>query len=182
MNLYEQLREKIRMWFLAKTLKKVRRNKKIAGYKHYIHFGILYDASSEENYKRITLLVKDLQHDQKKVKTLGFVNQKKMPEYSFPKLTFEFCNKKAFALNYHPQAQGVKDFLSQKYDVIIDLSNTDFFHLKFVAALSDAPLKVGRFDKKYVDLFDVMLELKEDAPIDEVINQTMYYLKMINNA
>jgi len=170
------------MWFLAKTLKKEGRNKKIAGYKQYTSFGILYDASTEENYKRITLLVKDLQHDQKKVKTLGFVDQKKMPEYSFPKLTFEFCNKKAFALNYQPQTQGVKDFLSQKYDVIIDLSNTEFFHLKFVAALSDAPLKVGRFHKKYVDLFDIMLELKEDAPIDEVIKQTMYYLKMINNA
>ncbi len=170
------------MWFLAKTLRKVRRNKKIAGYKQCTNFGILYDASTEENYKRITLLVKDLQQDQKKVKTLGFVDQKKMPEYSFPKLTFEFCNKKAFALNYQPQSQGIKDFLSQKYDVIIDLSNADFFHLKFIAALSDAPLKVGRFHQKYVDLFDLMLELREDAPIDEAINQTMYYLKMINNA
>lgn len=181
MNVITNIRDGIRQWFLKKALNKVSRRKKILGYGQAQSFGIMYDASSEENYRQITHLVKDLQQDNKKIKTLGYVNLKKMPEYSFPKLTFEFCNAKNFYWDQSPLTQNVKDFIAQDFDALIDLSPSDFFHLKYLAATSTAPFKVGRFNEKYINVFDLMLEVKDDTPNKEAIEHTIFYLKMINN-
>lgn len=181
MSIFKTIREKFQYWLLARALKRLSRRKRTMGYRQAASFGILYDASSEENYRQITLLVKDLQQDQKKVKTLGLVNLKKMPEYAFPKLTFEFCSPKDFAWDYTPKSQSVRDFIAQEYDVLIDLSSAKMFHLKYLAATSGAAFKVGRYHDQQVNIFDLMLQVNDDTPHRETIEHTIFYLKMINN-
>lgn len=154
----------------------------MTGYDKATTFGILYDASDEEKYKQITLLVRDLQRDEKKVRTMGFVKQKKMPDYCFPKLTFEFCRKSSFKWNYQPRESNLKVFLSHKYDILLDFTGYDFFHLKMIVALADAKTKTGLYNKKLVELFDLMIQLDDTAPLEQISEQTIFYLKMIKNA
>lgn len=179
--MFKNIREGIRHWFLNNALKNLKRKKRIFSYKDALRFGILYDASTEENYRQITLLVKELQQDQKKVKTLGFVAQKKMPDYCFPKLTFEFCNKGYFGWNQQPVAPNVKEFIAADYDVIIDLTPSVVFHAKFLTSLSNVPFKVGRYHEKYVDLYDLMIQIDDNSSLEDAAKHTMYYLKMLNN-
>ncbi len=153
----------------------------MSNYREARSIGILYDASTEKQYQIITHLVRDLQQDQKKVKTLGYVVQKQMPDYSFPKLTFEFCNSKDFAWNQKPKSLNVKDFISNDYDLLMDLTPSDFFHIKFLVAESAAHFKIGRYAEKYLDLYDLMIQVEDTSPLDEVIKHSIYYLKMINN-
>ncbi len=181
MKAIRNLKEGIWFWFLKRAHSKLRRNKKLLGYGQARSFGIIYDATSEKNYRQITLLVKDLQQDQRKVKTLGYVTQKKMPEHCFPKLTFEFCNAKSFSWNQQPVAQNVKDFISTNYDVLVDLTPSNFHHVKYLCAISQARMKTGRFADKYVDVYDLMLQVDDSSTIEETIGHVLYYLKMINN-
>lgn len=169
------------MWLLKRAHKKLQRKRKMMGYHQAVSFGIIYDATSEDNYRHVTHLVRDLQQDQRKVKTLGFVTMKKMPEHCFPKLTFEFCNASGFAWNQQPMAQSVKDFLSHSFDVLIDLTPSTFHQVKFVCAISDANMKVGRYVEKYIDIYDLMLQVDDSNSIVETSGQVMHYLKMINN-
>jgi hypothetical protein len=171
----------IRFWFLKRAHSKITRTKKLLGYAQATSFGIIYDSSSEENYRQITLLVRDLQQAHKKVKTLGFVNLKKMPDYSFSKLTFEFCNAKNFSFNQQPTSSSVIDFISNDFDILIDLSPSYFFQMKYLCAVSGAKMKVGRYVEKYIDIYDLMLQIPDHSPLKETIEQIIHYLKMINN-
>ncbi len=181
MKILEEIKSKYRYWFLKQTFKKNIREKKLLGYGQATNFGILYDASTEEAYRFITLLVKDLQHDQKKVKTLGFVNHKKMPHYAFPKLTFEFCNAQNFSLTQKPISPNIIDFASNNFDILIDLTPSTFHQVKYLSAISASTMKVGRYVEKHVDIFDLMLQLEDEGPLQEAIEQVFHYLKMINN-
>ncbi len=179
--MFRKLKESIRYWFLGKALKNLKRKKKTFGYKQATNIGILYDASTEGNFRQITALVKELQADKKKIKTLGYVNSKHLPEYCFPQLSFEFCTYKSFAWNQKPLEKAVKDFIGAHYDVLIDFTPSDFFHMKFLNALSDASFKVGRYHDKHIDLYDLMIQIDDITPQEEAIKQTIHYLKMINN-
>lgn len=181
MKLIRNIKDRIRLWFLKRALKELKRTKKTFGYNQANTFGIMYDASTEENYRQIASLVKELQNDKKKVKTLGFFNMKDLPEYCFPQLSFEFCNAGNFAWNQKPKDKAVLDFIDSQYDVIIDLTPSDFFHIKYLMAISDASFKVGRFHEKYVDLYDLMIQIDDSTSQEETIKQTIFYLKMINN-
>ncbi len=151
------------------------------GYRQAESFGIMYDATSEDHYRHVTQLVRELQQDHKKVKTLGFVTLKKMPEHCFPKLTFEFCNGHSFSWNQQPVAQNVKDFISGSYDVLIDLTPSYLHHIKYLSAVSAATMKVGRYVEKYVEVYDLMLQVDDSNSIEETSGQVIHYLKMINN-
>jgi hypothetical protein len=171
----------LKHWFLKRASSKINRTRNLIGYKQAHHIGILYDASNEENYRRITLLVKDLQQDQKKVKTLGYVIQKKMPDYAFPKLTFEFCNSKSFSLTQQPITSNIKDFAENNFDILLDLTPSKLDHMKYISAVSGSKMKVGIYDEKYLDIYDLLLQLNENSTLEETIEQTLHYIKMINN-
>jgi len=176
-----KIKDSIRHWFLGRALKNLNRKKKTFGYKNAVNFGILYDASTEDNFRQITALVKELQNDKKKVKTLGYVNLKHLPEYCFPQLSFEFCTPKSFAWNQKPMEKNVKDFIGAHYDVLIDFTPSEFFYVKFLNALSDASFKVGRFHERYIELYDLMIQIEDITSHEEAIKQTIHYLKMLNN-
>jgi hypothetical protein len=180
-RLFNDIREKLNYWFLKQSLRKLNRQKKFFSFRETSSIGVLYDASTEEQYKEITLLVKDLQKEQKKVKTLGYVNLKKMPDYSFPKLTFEFCSKRDFNWNLKPGSQHIRDFINKDYDVLIDFSPSHFFQTKNLVAESPAHFKVGLYNERFVDLYDMMMQVDENTPQKETIKHTFFYLKMINN-
>ncbi len=181
MKIITRIKDIIRYWFLKRAHKKLKREKKLTGYHQASSFAIIYDASEEENYRSITMLVKELQQDNKKVKTLGYVVHKKMPDYCFPKLTFEFCNGKSFSWNQQPVAKNVKDFLNSHYEVMIDLTSSDFHHVKYLLAVSKASLKVGLYSEKYLDIYDFLIQLDDSSTHEERIKQTFHYLKMIHN-
>jgi len=177
----KNIRDGIRHWFLKKALKKLKRQRGTFGYKQANSFLVYYDASTEKNYDQITGLVKEFQNDKKKVKTLGFYDSRHLPEYCYQQLNFEFCSKSSFAWDQKPVVQNINDLLLGKYDVLIDLTPSDYFHMKYLTALSDASFKVGRYHEKYVDLYDFMIQIPDETQQEEAINHTIFYLKMLNN-
>ncbi len=181
MKIYTELIGAVRFWFLKRAEKGISRQKSLLGYSQIESIGIIYDASLEENYKQISILVKELIQDQKKVKTLGYFTQKKMPNHCFSQLTFEFCDKKCFLWNQKPGKQNVKDFINSNYDVLIDLTPSSFYHVKYLMALSKPQMRSGIYADKYVDLYDLMLQVDENNSLKQIIEHVFYYLKMINN-
>ena len=175
------IKNNVRLWFLKRAHRKVKRKKKFFSYNRATSFGIIYDASNEDSYRDLTYLVRDLQQDQKKVKTLGFVAQKKMPEYCFPKLTFEFCKASDFSWTQQPTAQNVREFIYQGYDVLIDLTPSSFYQCKYLCAISPSRMITGRYAERYVDVYDLMLQVDDTMSVKETGGQVIHYLKMFNN-
>ncbi len=171
----------IRDYFFKKQLKKVNRNKKVINYSDADTIGILYDASKEDDYSYITLLVRELQKDSKKVKTVGYIRQKEMPSYGYPKLTFEFCDKKEFSLSFKPKKMIIKDFIEYPFDILIDLSPKDIYEFKYISGLSRAKLKVGKYGEKWNGYYDLLLKVGQNCSNEEFMKHCLHYLKILKN-
>jgi hypothetical protein len=42
-------------------------------------------------------------------------------------------------------------------------------------------MKTGRYVEKYIDIYDLMLQVDDSNSIEETSSQVIHYLKMINN-
>ncbi|MFW5792704.1 MAG: DUF6913 domain-containing protein [Bacteroidota bacterium] len=172
---------KVKEFCFKRQRKKLKRDRKLVNLADAENIGILYDASNEDDYIYITKLVRDLQVEHKKVKTIGFIRQKKMPSYGFPKLTFEFCNKKDFKWNFNPKQQVIKEFIEFPFDILIDLTPSDIFQMKYLSALSKAGLIIGRYDEQWKDYYDILIKEKNNCKLEEMVNHYFHYLKMLKN-
>ena len=142
--------------------------------------GVLYDATHEKEYTHVTHMVRKVQFDQKSVRTLGYVSKKQMPEYCFPKLTFEFYNVKEFSWLLKPKNPFIREFIATEFDLLLDFSTSDCFYQKYIASVSAARFKVGRRHNGHEDFYDLMLEVSDDYDLNQLIEQSLHYLKLIN--
>ena len=60
------------------------------------------------------------------------------------------------------------------------LSLSDIFPLQYIAALSKASLKVGRFAETHTDYYDLMIDMKPTTTSEEFLGQIQHYLTIIN--
>ncbi len=181
MSAIKKIKEKYRKFFFRRELKKITRHKKVINYFDAKNIGIIYDASIEENYLLITSFTKELQQEGKKVNTLGYIRQKKKPEYSFPKLIFGFFSSEDFKWNYKYKSNYVKEFVESEFDILIDFSPDDIFLAKYVAGLSKACYKVGTYSEDYYNIYDLLIEVSKSCTLEELMEHSVHYLKTINS-
>ncbi len=141
--------------------------------------GILYDASEEKNYAVVYNFVRYLIEQQKKVKALGFVNSTLIPHYCHPRLSFDYFTLKDMNWYRKPVGHFVRDFISNEFDMIINLDVNDTPSLKYITGLSIAHFKVGRFHEKNKDCFDLMIDLKDPTDIEVLLKEINHYLSIL---
>ncbi len=144
------------------------------------YIALLYNLPDEDTYKKVEEFIKSLNEINIKVKVACYTEQKIIPHYFIPKLLQDIFTVKEVNWYYHPVKPFVKDFLEEEFDLLIDLSLSEHFPLLYLAAMSKAGLKIGRFDETHQDYYDLMIDVPRDASIEFFIEQVMHYLNKIN--
>jgi len=178
-SLFRKIKHWIRMFFFRREMKKASRKKEVMGLEESRNIGLLYEASGEEIYRMAADLAKELQKSGKKVKALGFIPHKTKPDYLLDQLNFSYFSKKDFKWNLRLRTDTVKEFVTTEFDILIDLSPSDLLLVKHLGGLSKARYKTGKYHPEYVEVFDLMLQVDDDFPMNELIEHTLSYLKMI---
>jgi hypothetical protein len=164
---------------LQSELENVQRNRSTVNLKQARRIGIVYDASDEQNYKKIADLVRYLQAQGKLVKALGHVSYNILPHYCHNMLSFDYFLKKEINWWGKPANQRVRDFVAEDYDILIDLNIDNLPSLIYVSAISRAKFKVGLFNEQNKKYFDFMIQL-EEPNLNEYIRQIVHYLGVLN--
>jgi len=180
-SVFNKIKKKYRNYFFRKEIGKINRKKKVINYIEAKDIGIIYDASSEENYLLIANLTRELQKDGKKVNTLGYIRQKKRPQYSFPRLILGFFSMQDFTWNYKSRSNFINEFLERNFDILLDLSPADIFFAKYIAGLTKATYKAGIYDREYFHIYDLLIDVNESCSLEERIEHSLHYLKTINS-
>ena len=141
--------------------------------------GILYTLNEIPDYEKVSEFVAQLQQEHKEVKALGFVKSKSMIHRFLPKLSYDFFTKKDISWFYRPIHTKVRDFMNKEFDLLIDLSAGDTFPLKYIAGLSRAICRVGRFSEDNSSYYDLMIDLKPAMTLDDYLCQIKHYLTII---
>ncbi len=172
MSLLTQYREKLH---LKEVVKDFHQHKKPAGdFTGMATVGILFDATDTAISQEALAFIKKLTKQAKTVVTLGFVNVKEMKE----ELPFDFFCKKDLDWLWRPKGGIPIQFKQQKFDLLINLSQTDCFPLEYLAVSIDANYKIGALTE-YPNNYDLMLDTKS---FSNYLEQVTFFLHKFSTA
>jgi hypothetical protein len=142
--------------------------------------GIIFDAASPEDFELVKRYVLYLREHRKKVKVLGYYPSKRIPEMTYSKLEYDFFSAKEINWFGKPTAMVVQNFINEEYDVLLDLNINDHFPLKYITALSKASFKVGKYNEKDIEIYDMMIDSDNTKTLKYFLRQVDLYITMLN--
>ncbi len=179
--MFGKIRSKIGKYYFMKEKQRGAQHRRLTNLQDARHIGIIYALNDVPDYDRVSEFVSQLQREHKEVKALGFVRNKNLVSRFLPKLSYDFFSKKDVNWFYKPIHKQVKDFIEKEFDILIDLSMSDNFPLKYIAGLSNAFCRVGRFSENNTDYYDLMIDVSPAMTIDDFLGQVRHYLTIINS-
>jgi hypothetical protein len=142
--------------------------------------GILFDASNTEDYELVKRYVVYLREHTKKVKVLGYFSAKEIPSLTYSKLEYDFFSAKETNWFGKPLAAVTQNFIGEEYDLLIDLNIHDHFSLKYIAALSKAKFKVGKYKEEDETIYDMLIDADNTQTLKYFLRQIDTYISMMN--
>lgn len=143
--------------------------------------GLLYDATEPRNFEIVREYVKEVRSKQKEVLALGFVDKKVLPQNQYAQLGLDFFTRKNLNWQLFPESLEVSNFIKEPFDIVVNLSANSVFPLRYIAAVSKAKFRVGRFDFSSIPCYDMMIEANPDTDLKQFIRQAEDYLRKIKS-
>jgi len=175
---------KVKLFFLNRAIRKALRlrNRKVQIFNldQAKSIGVVYDASTENDYSRAAGLIRHLNAQGKTVKSIGLVKHKERPHYLPTKLSYDFITLKEINWYGKPNGQFVNDFIDYPFDILINLDLPLNDSLRYVIHLSNAKFKIGLYNEDYKDIYDFMLEGIEPNKVSLFIKELLHYLEIFN--
>lgn len=113
---------------------------------------------------------------------MGYFPGKNLPNQLTAVRYLSIIKKEELNLFYHPVTSDTNNFVSKRFDVLIDMNFKKILPLRYISSLSNAGFKVGLFDSEAGNTpFDLMLDLKNPVNVEEYLNQVVHYLEMIKS-
>lgn len=183
MELFENIRKKWGRNKIAKILK-IPRKAKAINYANAKSIGIVYEIKTKDYQFFVSGFVDYLREEIgfKTIKTIGFYDSKEPPVFLDLGNKYQFINKTNLNWLYIPQSTESDEFVQQKFDILIDLTQENIVPIKYLVASSKAKFKIGRYSDENHDFFDFMISLNEKQNIKDFLDQVNHYLKQIKTA
>ncbi len=175
-----RIRLAVGSYFLKKEMRIRKRDVQSLGLDNARSIGIVFNARDEHTFK----LIRDFSDEMRggglrTVKALGFVPRKEVAAFLQSSQDFDFFSREDFNWYYKPQGRKVVGFISEPFDILIDLRIKRFVPLLFIVGLSRAQFKVGRFADGCKEFYDLMIDIEEGSDLSYFIGQIKHYLSMI---
>ena len=137
--------------------------------------GILFDASDTDKTATVNIFAEALRKERKRTTMLGY--------YNFPKpainFNFPYFNKRSINWHYEPQGSLVEEFISRKFDILVNAYIDENLPLEYVSAMSQATFRIGHYDQSKTYAYDFMVDLKGTKDLRMLTEQFRYYLEMV---
>lgn len=170
--------ESLRIALYKKSLNKLLASQKRRRQAHNMNsaktVGILFDATSEKTRREVMQFAHELEEKGKRVRMFGYFKSKQPPE-GHP---FNFFFQKETTWAGVPKSEKALEFAKEKFDLLIYLDPEECQPLEWLAAASQAAMKIGYATDRTND-FDLLLETPADKDIHFFIEQLHLYLGKI---
>ena len=140
--------------------------------------GLIFNATDPARIEEVKNFVHSLQVKNTHVFVIGYVNEKNISDINLLRSGFNFFSLENLSWFYKPDIPFIEDFLNRKFNILFDLDLENSYPLRYIATLSNAGMKVG----KYFDgceYLDFMIKLEPNISMQYLIEQSVYYLNML---
>ena len=182
MELFKNIRLKIGNLILSKNVARKKREVYYSNFKNVRSIGIVWDASRPAEFVSLSRFHQKMQDIKIDVTIQGYFPGKNLPD-QYTAIRYLRCIKKDEVNSfYHPDSSETNSFISNHFDILIDINFDKMVPLYYVTSLSRARFKVGLFDNETTESpFDLMMEIKNPVDIDSYLLQVIQYLEMIKD-
>jgi hypothetical protein len=180
--MFQNLRIRIIHYFINRELKRYAREKQATNITRAKTVGILFSLENEKYYELISKFIEDLSSQKKIVHALGFVPSKLIPSYFIPRMKVDIFTPKDLNFLGVPVSGVIKEFISKKFDILIDLTLIDYLPIEYIASVSRAGFKAGRYREEMVKHFDFLVAKNEDMNESAYLKYFLDYLTKINTS
>jgi hypothetical protein len=177
----QRIRNKLAGYMLGKEIRRVNRVPGVVTFEKAKTIGIIYDATSDQDFELMKNYVRDIRATGKDVVSLGYMNQKELPNMRFMKLGLDLFTRKSLDWKMKPHNQVVSSFLQRDFDMLICFNLEHSVPLSYVAAQSKAIFKIGKYDSRFSGLFDFMIKPQSTPTLKQMMEQVNHYLTLIRN-
>jgi len=173
------IKSKIGDFNLKKRLKNQTRKVKTHNFKTAQSAGILFSSPNEETFAAVKDFLSFLSGKDMKVYALGYVPSKKIPQQFLLRKGINFYCNTDLNWYYKPKNELVEQFINQDFDILFDLSISEYFTVNYVGSLSKAQFKIGQQNSN--SYHDLVIDIKKNKSVDYLIEQIKHYLNILNN-
>lgn len=178
----DKFRKMAGSYFLRKEMRIRTREVQSMGLDTARSIGVIFNARDERTFKQIREFTDQLRGGGlRTVKALGFVPKAEVASFLQSSQDFDFFTREDFNWYYKPQGRKVAGFISEPFDILIDLRMNKFIPLLFIVGLSRAHFKVGRYGEGFKEFYDLMINVDGNTELPYLISQIQHYLSMLND-
>jgi hypothetical protein len=182
MELFKDIRLRIGKNILTRKITRTKRKVYYSNISHVKNIGIVWDASSQDDFLSLTKFHQKMHERNIEVRILGYFPGKNLPDKYTAIRYLTFIRKDELSFFYHPLSAESNTFINRQFDVLIDINFRKIFPLHIISSQSNAALKVGLYESEENDSpYDLMMDIKYPVNIDNYLTQVIQYLDMINS-
>jgi len=180
--MFQKIRNKILKYLIEREINRTNHVKIPTNITRAKTVGILFAVDNEQFYEKVNQLIGNLTNQKKLVNALAFVPSRNVPNYFVAKMKIDVLTSKNINCFGVPKSSFIKDFVNKNFDILIDLTLSDNLTLDYIATLTQAGFKVGRYRKWMLNVFDFLLKKNNDMNDSEYLKYLLDYLTKINTA
>ena len=182
MELFKNIRLKIGDGILRNKIAKTDRKTQYSNIRQVKNIGVVWDASKIDDFISLSRFFQKMAELKTDVRILGYFPGKNLPNQYTAVRYLSIVKREELNIFYHPVSSETHAFITNHFDVLIDLNFKKILPLHYISSLSNARLKVGLFESETQNSpFDLMMDLKSPVNIEDYLNHVIHYLEMINS-
>ena len=138
--------------------------------------GILFSIDDISKHEVIKSLIKDLEHDGKRVTTLAYLPKKK-ENHEF---LFDFFTDKDVTFWGQIKTDKVAEFVNQSFDYLFYIDLHSNMYMRNIMAMSKAKCRVAPYHEELRDFSELMVEVKQAGDLKKVVHEMYRYTKQLS--
>jgi hypothetical protein len=182
MELFKNIRLNIGKAILTKKIAGIKKTKSYSDFSQVKKIGIVWDASSTDDFSILSRFHQKMNERGIEVIIHGYYPGKNLPD-KYTAIRYMTCIRKMETnLFYHPVSTETNNFISTRFDILIDINFNKLFPLFYISSLSNAGLKVGLYESETLNTpFSMMMDLKKPINLENYLSHVVHYLEMIKS-
>lgn len=176
------MKKSIQSFFLKSSIKSFEKNKNNIRTKPFKTFyktkkiGIIFNGFLKENIDVTRQFIDYFKEKGISCQALGFVNKKKMNDFNLASLNIDYFNLNHCNFFGFPKTDKVSNFLSEKFDILVNISEEEHLMYDYIVSHSLARFRIGKNNNV---LFDLLINTKSKLSQD-FVSEVIFYLDLIS--
>ncbi len=178
MKSIENIKEKFGNFILKKELSKLNRQTKIQNFTTAKVVGFIFDARNIDTYKASVNFMDFVNKQGADVNGLGIVDTTEQKEALPYKGNVNYLSLDTLNWYGKPQSEPVSDLLRVKFDILVDISMSDMFAIRYIFATSNSIFKITNLGSK-AKYADFVIEINNNETVENFTKHIIHYLDSI---